>query len=131
MWYPRWLGGLLLGLVLLAPAPGAGAARELQPLMLGWEQHFSVTWDAVQRRDRPVVEGYVINRSSYRIGRLRVLVDSLDDGGRLVDQRVSWVLGELGGNSRLYFEVPVVPAARYHVRVFSYDRVDEASLTIP
>jgi hypothetical protein len=131
MWYRRSLGGLLLGLVLLAPTPGAGAARELQPLMLGWEQHFTVSWDAVQRRDRPVVEGYVINRSSYRIGRLRVLVDSLDDGGRLVDQRVSWVLGELGGNSRLYFEVPVVPAARYRVRVFSYDRVDEASHTIP
>ena len=99
--------------------------------MRGWEQHFSVTWDTVQRRGRLEVEGYVNNRSPYRVGNLRVLVDSLDDSGRSVDQRVSWVLGELGGDSRLYFEVPVAPAARYRVSVFSYDRVSEASLSFP
>jgi len=44
---------------------------------------------------------------------------------------VSWVLGELGGDSRIYFEVPVTPAAHYRVRIFSYDRVDEASLMFP
>ena len=124
----RSLRGLALGLALVVAVPSVTAARELQPLMLGWEQHFSVTWDSIQRRGRPVVEGYVINRSPYRVGHLRILVDSLDEAGRIVDQRVSWVLGELGGDSRLYFDVPVTPAARYRVRVFSYDRVDEAGL---
>jgi hypothetical protein len=99
--------------------------------MRGWEQHFSVTWDAIQRHGRLEVEGYVNNRSPYRVGNVRVLVDSLDDAGRLVDQRVSWALGELGGDSRVYFDVPVTPAAHYRVRVFSYDRVDEASLMLP
>jgi hypothetical protein len=127
----RIVQGVGLALALLTTAPPRAAARELQPLMLGWEQHFTVTWDATQRRGRPLVEGYVINRSPYRVGRMRLLVDSLDDAGRVVDQRVSWVPGELGGDSRLYFDVPVTPAARYRVRVFSYDRVDEASLTIP
>jgi hypothetical protein len=127
----RIVQGVGLALALLTTAPPRAAARELQPLMLGWEQHFTVTWDATQRRGRPLVEGYVINRSPYRVGRVRLLVDSLDDAGRVVDQRVSWVPGELGGDSRLYFDVPVTPAARYRVRIFSYDRVDEASLTIP
>lgn len=122
---------LALGLGLLLAAPGVAPARELQTLMRGWEQHFSVTWDTVQRRGKLEVEGYVNNRSPYRVGNLRVLVDGLDDSGRIVDQRVSWVLGELGGDSRIYFEVPVAPAARYRVSVFSYDRVSEASLSFP
>ena len=122
---------LALGLGLLLAAPGVAPARELQPLTRGWEQHFSVTWDTVQRRGKLEVEGYVNNRSPYRVGNLRVLVDGLDDSGRIVDQRVSWVLGELGGDSRIYFEVPVAPAARYRVSVFSYDRVSEASLSFP
>ncbi len=122
---------LALGLVLLLAAPGVAPARELQPLMRGWEQHFSVTWDTIQRHGRLEVEGYVNNRSPYRVGNLRVLVDSLDDAGRIVDQRVSWVLGELGGDSRLYFDVPVTPAAHYRVSVFSYDRVDEAGIMLP
>jgi hypothetical protein len=122
---------LALGLVLLLVAPAVAPARELQPLMRGWEQHFSVTWDSIQRHGRLEVEGYVKNRSPYRVGNVRVLVDSLDDAGRIVDQRVSWALGELGGDSRVYFDVPVTPADHYRVRVFSYDRVDEAGLMLP
>jgi hypothetical protein len=122
---------LALGLILLLAAPSVAPARELRPLMRGWEQHFSVTWDTIQRHGRLEVEGYVNNRSPYRVGNLRVLVDSLDDAGRIVDQRVSWVLGELGGDSRLYFDVPVTPAAHYRVSVFSYDRVDEAGIMLP
>ena len=118
-------------LVLLLGALGAAPARELQPLMNGWEQHFSVTWDTIQRRGLVEVEGYVINRSPYRVGRLRILVDSLDDADRVVDQKVSWVSGELPGDSRLYFQVPVTPAARYRVRVFSYDRIEEARIMSP
>jgi hypothetical protein len=127
----RPVRALTLGLVLLAVTPGAGAARELQPLMRGWEQHFSVTWDTAQRHGRLEVEGYVNNQSPYRVGNLRVLVDSLDDAGRVVDQQVSWVLGDIGGGGRGYFEVPVKPALHYRVSVFSYDRIDEAPRTIP
>ena len=122
---------LALGLGLLLAAPGVAPARELQPLTRGWEQHFSVTWDTVQRQGRVGVDGYVINRSPYRVGRVRVLVDSLDDAGRIVDQKISWVPGELSGDSRLYFNVSVTPAAQYRVRVFSYDRIEEARVMSP
>jgi len=121
-------------LLLIAPAvvaPAAAAPRELQPLIVGSERFFSLTWDAAQRHGRLEVEGYIGNNSPYRVGNLRLLVDSFDDAGRIIDQRLSWVIGNLSANDRLYFEVPVAPAYRYRVRVFYYDRIDEASFTIP
>lgn len=123
-----WFRVLPLGLLIVAATPPIVRAQELSPLMLGWEQHFTVTWDAVQRRGRQEVAGYVLNRSPYRVGNVRVLVDSVDATGRIVSQRVSWVLGELGADSRLYFEVPTTPAASYRVSVFSYDRIDQAAM---
>jgi hypothetical protein len=125
------LRALTLGLMLLIAVPGVAVAQELQPLMHGWEQHFSVTWDTIQRRGRTEVEGYVINRSPYRIHQVRVLVDSLDDANRIVDQKVGWVPGELPGGSRLYFSVAVPPSAQYRVSVFSYGRLESAQIMSP
>ncbi|HXH82320.1 MAG TPA: hypothetical protein VNN07_05255 [Candidatus Tectomicrobia bacterium] len=122
---------LALGLAVLAAMPSVARARDLQPLMRGWEQHFAVTWNTVQRRGRLEIEGDVNDRSPYRVGRLRILVESVDARGQVVDQRISWVLGELGGDSQLYFRVPVSPAADYRVSVFSYDRIDEAAFLVP
>jgi hypothetical protein len=127
----RPLRTLVLGLALVLAAPGLAPAQELQPLMQGWEQHFSVTWDTIQRRGRTEVEGYVINKSPYRVGRVRVLVDSLDNANRVVDQKVAWVPGESAGGDRLYFSVAVAPAAQYRVRVFSYDRIEYAQIMSP
>jgi hypothetical protein len=124
----RYSRALALAFLLVSVTPASGRAQELRPLMWGWEQHFTVTFEMAQRRGRPTVAGYVDNRSPHRFGNVRVLVDSLDDGGRIVDQRVSWVLGELGAGSRLYFEVPMMPAARHRVSVFSYDRIDQAAM---
>jgi hypothetical protein len=129
----RSVFGLALGLALTSMAPGVvapavAATRELQPLIVGAERFFSLTWNASQRHGQPEVEGYINNNSPYRVGHVRLLVDSLDDAGRIVDQRLTWVSGELSADDRLYFEVPLAPAPRYRVRVFSYDRVDEAGL---
>ena len=131
MRHVRSLRTLVLGLALLLAAPNAVPAQEMQPLTQGWEQYFSVTWDAVQRRGRTEVEGYLMNRSNYRVGRVRVLVDSLDNANKVVDQKVGWVAGESAGNDRLYFSVPVTPAAQYRVRVFSYDRIEYAQIMSP
>ena len=106
----------------------SSGSRELQPLDWGWEQYFSVTWDASQRHGRAEVEGYVGNTSPYDITNVRVLVDSLDANGHLVAQQIGWVPGELRGGSHRYFEVPVAPAAAYRVRVFSYDRIEAAGV---
>ncbi len=103
-------------------------SRELTPLSLGWERYLTVTWEATQARGRPVVAGYINNTSPYDFTAVRVLVDSLAADGKTVDQRIGWVPGDLRGNGRGYFEVPVSPAATYRVSVFSYDRLESASL---
>ena len=120
--------GALLVVALAAALPGSAGARELRPLDLGWERNFTVTWDTVEQKGRPIVEGYVNNISPYDMAAVRVLVDSLDASGRIVDQQVSWLPGGLRGGGRLYFEVPVARADRYQVRVFSYDRFESAHL---
>jgi len=123
----RTINIALIAVVLVA-LPTVVAARALEPLDRGWEQHFNVTWDTTQHHGRTVVEGYVNNVSPYSVGSVRVLVDSLDAAGQVVNQRVAWVPGDLNGGGRLFFTVPVVPAASYRVRVFSYDRVESAGI---
>ena len=117
---------VIVATVLMAMTAGAAYAAELRPLEEGAERFFSVTWDAAQYRGRPIVEGYVNNTSPYRVGNLRVLVDTLDAAGYVVDQRLAWVPGTLGGHDRLYFQVPVEAAPRYQIRVFAYDRIESA-----
>jgi hypothetical protein len=47
----------------------------------------------------------------------------------VVSHVVSRVPHELRGRGRLSFDVPVVRAARYRVRVFPYDRVENAGVS--
>jgi hypothetical protein len=119
----RVLTILVLVVLVLAPVLPAPAA-ELQPLMAGWERHFTVTWQPGEYRGKPVVEGYVNNVSPYSTRSIRVLVDSLDATGQVTHQQVAWVPGDLFGGSRLFFQVPAAPSPAYRVRVFSYDRVE-------
>jgi hypothetical protein len=107
-----------------------GPARTgLQPLNLGWERHFSVTWESGQHGNSQVVSGYVTNTSPYDLANVRVLVEALDAGGQVVEQRVGYLPGELRGGGRLYFEMPIASAATYRVRVFSYDRMEAGLMT--
>jgi hypothetical protein len=119
----RVLTILVLVVLVLAPVLPAPAA-ELQPLMAGWERHFTVTWQPGEYRGKPVVEGYVNNVSPYSTRSIRVLVDSLDAAGQVTNQQVAWVPGDLLGGGRLFFQVPAAPAPAYRVRVFSYDRIE-------
>jgi hypothetical protein len=119
----RVLTILVLVVLVMAPVLPAPAA-ELQPLMAGWERHFTVTWQPSEFRGTPVVEGYVNNVSPYSTRAIRVLVDSLDAVGHVTNQQVAWVPGDLLGGGRLFFQVPAAPAPAYRVRVFSYDRVE-------
>jgi len=122
------LGASLVVALAAVALPGAAGARELRPLDLGWERNFTVTWDTVEHKGKPIVEGYVNNISPYDMAAVRVLVDGLDASGRIVDQQISWLPGGLRGGGRAYFEVPVARADRYQVRVFSYDRFESAHL---
>ena len=91
----------------------------------------SVTWDTIRVTVGWRSRAPVNNRSPYRVGNFVSWWTAWTKHGRIVGQRVRWAIGELGGGSRLYFDVPVTPAAHYRVSVFSYDRVDEASIMLP
>jgi hypothetical protein len=119
---------LMLALVAVGCAPAAGSRGPLEPLVVGTEQHMSVEWQTAPRDQAVAVWGYVTNRSPYAFDRLRVLVDGLGPDGAILEQRLVWAPGLLGGWGRSYFETPMAPAPVYRVRVFSYDRVETDGL---
>jgi hypothetical protein len=96
----------------------------LQPLVVGWEQHASIDFQAAPGGNGSVVWGYLQTGSPYTFHRIRVLVDGLDTSNQITAQRLAWVPGHLAWPSRLYFEVPMPPAASYRVSVFSWDRLE-------
>jgi hypothetical protein len=119
----RALTTLGLALAVIGAALPTTAA-ELQPLMAGWERHFTVDWQPGQYRGQPALQGYVNNVSPYHAANIRVLVESLDAGGTVTSQKVAWLPGDILGGGRLYFQVPTAVAPAYRVRVFSYDRIE-------
>ena len=125
----KWTVAMVASFSLLAPSlPTPATAAELRPLMAGWEQYFTVTWESAEKNGKPVLQGYVDNTSSYSVHSVRILVETLDAAGETTSQRVAWVPGEMQGASRLFFEVPTTPAPTYRVRVFSYDRLELPSI---
>lgn len=103
-------------------ASGAGQAQTFGGALPG--AHVRVEWEVGQARtERPVVSGYVYNDHGLTASGVRLLVESLDAGGRVVGRTVGYVDG--GGvpaKGRTYFEVPVtVRGAAYRVSVGSVD----------
>jgi hypothetical protein len=119
--------GVIVVLTALAVlGPGASAAEKLvEPLVVGWERIFKLSWEPGERRGRTVVWGTIVNDSPYIIGTVQFLLDTLDGQGRIVGQQVSWGPTSLTPFSHAAFEIPVErPAASYRVRVLAYDRLE-------
>jgi hypothetical protein len=118
----------LVGLAVLGPGPSA-AKTLLEPLVVGWEAFFKLTWEPAQRAGRPVVWGTILNDSPYTVVAVQLLLDALDGEGRVIDQQVSWGPRSLTPASRAAFEIRVArPAAGYRVQVLAFDRVEAPSL---
>jgi hypothetical protein len=121
---------LALGLVLASPP--AATSRSLEPLVLGWERFFTISWESWEETGRPVVGGYIRNESGFTAAKVQLLVEALDPAGHVVDQRVSWLGSQLTAGTRAYFEVPAPPRpAAYRVSVFAFDWVQTASIQTP
>lgn len=130
---PRRLArvAVLAFLVALATVEGA-VGQSLVPLVVGWEQFFTLTWDAWQDRGRPTVGGYITNEAGFPARKVQLLVEAVDASGRVTGQRVSWLGSDLTSGTRAYFEAPApAPAATYRVSVFAYDWVQTADLQAP
>jgi hypothetical protein len=122
----RVLAVLVLVTSIILAAAAVKATAEIQPHMAGWEQIFALEYAPGQYKGKPAIEGTVTNISPYDLTNIRLLVDTLDAGGQIKDQKVAWLPGELRGGGRLFFSVPTTPAPAYRVRVYTYDRIEAA-----
>jgi len=100
-----------LVVTLAVVAPAAADMKILEPHDPTWERIFKISWQMDEKKGRPVVEGYIVNASPYTIGQVQLLVDALDEHGNIIAQKVSWLPAP-------------APAARYQVRVYSFDRIE-------
>ena len=116
------VAAVLLCVVLLPMA--APDAAPLRPLMAGWERYFSLDWSAATHQGRPVVYGHVRNEWGFAAANVRLLVEGIDDQGRITGQTIGWLGMQLTPGTTAPFEVPVnAPAPQYRVSVFAFDWV--------
>lgn len=104
----------------------ATSAAPLQPLVVGWEQFFTLTWTVSEHKGRPVVSGRIYNNWNFAAANVRLLVDELDADGQVVDQKLSWLGFTLTPGTTAPFEIAVNRATPNHrVRVFAFDWVQQ------
>ena len=93
---------------------------------------FHIEWepDVVGGRD-PALQGFVQNRSHLRVSNVRLRVDALDPGARVIGQSFGWVFGDIPAGGRGYFVMLIEAAgAAYRVSVDSYDPIAEETGTV-
>ncbi|MBI1734885.1 MAG: hypothetical protein HYR51_06905 [Candidatus Rokubacteria bacterium] len=109
--------GVIAAVVALAAVTQATAQTWSTP-----DRGLRVEWESGSTKRGPIVSGYVYNDLGYAIGNVRLLIESVDAGGQVVDTKVGYLQGTAPPFDRLYFEVrPGKPAASYRVRVAAWD----------
>ena len=129
-----WVGICAL---LLASAGGCGLAAPTvwnpgnrQPMIAGWQQFFRIQWDATQRGDHAVVQGFITNTWGFTAQRMQLLVTGFDASGTSLGQVIAWGPNEIDPGARMFFNVPVPPgAATYDVAIFAWDWVQTGGST--
>jgi len=114
------------GLATHYPVP-SGSMTTLMP---GWERFFTLEWTVESEHEGSrLLDGYIYNRYGEYATDIRLLVQSLDASGGVVDQRIVWAPAGAGGFGRAYFDVRHLPAAdHYQVFVWDYRIIQAAGL---
>jgi hypothetical protein len=115
--------GAVTAIAMLAVFVVGAEAAPLQPLVVGWEQFFTLDSQPGTRRGRPVVSGYVLNQWGMPAARIRLLVEGVGPGGEVMGQQLVWLTGQsLTPGARAYFEIPAAAtASTYRVSVFAFE----------
>jgi len=117
--------GLLLASCTSAERGTVTPSGTLTTLTPGADQWFRLSMESLGEPDGRHVRlrGYVENTYGEAVGRVQLLAQSLDAGGNVVDQELSWVPGAIPAFDRVYYEIPrLVRADRYRVSVWAYER---------
>jgi hypothetical protein len=98
-----------------------GAAVALAQGTVDPDRYFGLEWAGGERRGRPNVNGYVVNNYRIRAANMRLVVDSLDGGGKVIDT-TSGAIADVPPGARVYFEIPVKQRApRYRVTITGWE----------
>jgi len=123
---------LVAAALVSASLVGSATAARLEPLVVGSERLFALSWEAWDRRDQRYVSGEVKSSSGDTVSRMQLLVEALDASGEVTGQQVEWLLGTVPPFGRAYFEVRArTRAPQYRVRVFAYDVIQAVRVESP
>ena len=130
-----------LGIVLIAAlgpglvmrsTPAAADVARAQNLETSVEIPFRFELREVTSARGPAVEGYLYNGLPWRIGNVRVRIQSLDPTGQVSGEAYGWALGNVRSGGRTYFVVPIsVHGAMYQATVDSFDKVSRENPQSP
>ena len=112
------------GMMQSAPgtSSGAGAPSAQSYGIYGTDRYFTLEWQPLERRGKPVVSGYVTNQWGIGVSNVRLRVEALDAAGNVSATDIGYVFGDVTPGAHVYFEVPVrQKAASYRVSVLSFD----------
>lgn len=134
--FPRsivsWLEVGVIAFAVAACATGSDpltSRTEYDSLVPGWESKFTLDFKVDRAPDGT---GRVYGRIHSHYGEFaspfRVLGMAVDQGGKVVGQRIGWVPGGVPGFTQVYFELDhLAPAASYKVTVWDYSFVEARS----
>lgn len=117
---------VLLIAVLALSLVGPPAAAVITPS--GIDPRLRLEWDASQTRGgRPMVTGYIYNDYGRPANNVRLLVETLDGSGQVIDRAFGFVRGIVPVFNRSYWVVPLkTSGASYRVTVTSFEWRDGA-----
>ena len=116
----RAIKTVVVVLTLLATTMSVTAAP-LQSLTVDWPQYFRIESESSARDGRTVVKGSVWNTANWSTKRIQLLVDAVDAGGQVVNQKVIWLGVDLAPGTHAAFEVPMPASSAYRVSVFAFE----------
>jgi hypothetical protein len=119
------LGGVLVGALALTTGCGSSVVSvsdgPVEPLVVGWQQYFRLSWQPELHGSRAVIQGRIYNDAGFPARGLVLLVEGLDLAGRATEQKLAR-LGTVSAGTAAPFEAPLERAApQYRVSVYSFD----------
>ena len=101
-WARRALAAACLAVVGLLDVAAA------QPPTAQIASQLRVEWKRVSESwRRPAIEGFVHNDSVYRVGSVRLRVETLDSDSKVVGESLAWVYGNIPSGGRWGFSIPL------------------------
>ena len=111
-------------LTLFALSVLVGPAAHAQSVGTPDQSPFRFELEEVRNHRGPAVEGYLYNGLPWRIGNVRVRIESLEVTGQVKGEAYGWALGDSPAAGRVFFTVPITERGEaYRASVDSFDRM--------